>query len=110
MRAAIWVGCRVEWPGGGRPQSRRLAVVEKYERLRLRRRLVLDAVGADDCGGSVVAVEADRPSFDMDVAEVIVETRTLEALEVLEATVGGRKVERVEADILWRLVDAVEAD
>ena len=109
VRAAIWVGCRVEWPGGGRPQSRRLAVVEKYERLRLRRRLVLDAAGADDCGGSVVAVEADRPSFDVDVAEVIVEARTLEALEVLEATVGGRKVELVEADILWRLVDAVEA-
>ena len=33
VSVAIWAGFRVEWPGGGRPQRKRLAVVEKYERL-----------------------------------------------------------------------------
>ncbi len=52
VRAAIWVGCRVEWPGGGRPQRRRLAVAEKDEGGRLeseRRRLLVDAAGVEAC-------------------------------------------------------------
>ncbi len=53
------------------------------------------------------AEEADRMSVEVEVA---VDARTLEALEVLEATVGGRNVEVIEADVLWRLMDAVEAD
>ena len=53
------------------------------------------------------AEEADRMRFEVEVA---VDARTLEALRVLEATVGGRNVELIEADVLSRLVDAVEAD
>lgn len=109
MSAAIWDGCRVEWPGGGRPQRNRLAVVEKYEGARLetdRRRLVLEVVEAEVCERAVEALEADRMSLDVEVAEVTVEARTTEALEVLEATVGGRRVEVIEAGVLSRLVEA----
>lgn len=109
MSEVIWEGCRVEWPGGGRPKRRRLAVVEKYEGARLepeRKRLVVEIAGASACGRAVEAVEADRMSLDVDVAEVTVEARTIEALEVLEAYVGGRTVELTEAGVLSRLSDA----
>ena len=62
MREAIWDGCRVEWPGGGRPQSKRLAAVEKYEGARLepeRKRLVVEAAGADTGGRTMEDVEPD---------------------------------------------------
>lgn len=89
VREVIWDGCRVEWPGLGRPHRKRLAVVEKYDgaaRLEVeRRRLVVELAGAAFCEWSVVAVEADRMRLDVEVADVIVEARAVdEALEVLE--------------------------
>ena len=108
VREVIWDGCRVEWPGGGRPQSKRLVVVEKYEGARLvreRKRLVEDAAGADVCGWMVEGLESDCIKLDVEVADVAVEAR-VEALEILEATVGGRRVEVVEAGVLLRLVEA----
>ena len=54
MREAIWDGCRVEWPGGRRPQRRRLAVVEKNEGARLepeRRMLVVLELAEEDVDG-----------------------------------------------------------
>ena len=51
-------------------------------------------------------MEADRTSLDVDVAEVMVEPRNVEALEVLELKVGGRRVELTEGDMLSRLSDA----
>lgn len=101
----------MEWPGGGRPHSIRLAVVEKYDSLEVeRRRLVAEVVGAGFCGLSVEALEADRMILDVEVAVVIVEARNVEALEFLVATVGGRTVELTEADELSRFFDVVEAD
>ena len=47
---------------------------------------------------------------DIDVAEVTVEARKVEDLELLVATVGGRKVELTEADMLSWPFDVVEAD
>lgn len=50
VRAEIWDGNRVEWLGGGRPQKKRLAAVEKCEGARLeaeRWRLMLEVAGAD---------------------------------------------------------------
>lgn len=89
MSEAIWDGCRVEWPGGGRPQRRRLAAVEKYEgaaRLVAElRRLVVEPAGVAFCEKSVDAVEADRMRLEVEVADVIVEARAVEeGLEVLE--------------------------
>lgn len=84
-------------------------MVEKYEGVRLEtdgRRLVLEVAGPEVCEWAVEAVEADRMSLDVEVAEVTVEARTTEALEVLEATVGGRRVEVIEADVLSRIVEA----
>ena len=46
---------------------------------------------------------------DIDVADVTVEVRKVEDLEVLVATVGG-KVELTEADVLSWPFDVVEAD
>ena len=108
VREAIWDGCRVEWPGGGRPQSKRLAVVEKDEGACLmheRKRLVEEAAGADVCGWTVEDLESDCMKLDVEVADVTVEAR-VEALEILEATVGGRRVEVMEAGVLLRLVEA----
>lgn len=73
VRDAIWDGCRVEWPGGGRPQSKRLAAVERNDGLRLDfelTRLVVEFAGVDICGISVEAVEADRINLDVEVAAV----------------------------------------
>lgn len=46
------------------------------------------------------------------MAAVTVDARAVDALEVLEAVLGGRTVEpvRFEADLLSRPVDAIEAD
>lgn len=52
----------MEWPGGGRPQSKRLAAAEKYEGARLepdRKRLVVEAEGADVGGRTMEDVESD---------------------------------------------------
>ena len=109
VSAQTWDGCRVEWLGGGRPQRKRLAAVEKYEGARLeakRWRLMVEVEGADVCGCSVVAVEADRTRFDVEVAAVMTEVRELEALEYLEVTLGGRRVELMEAEVLSRPIDA----
>lgn len=42
---------------------------------------------------------------DIEVAELKVEARKVEDLELLVATVGGRKVELTEADVLSWLFD-----
>ena len=66
-----------------------------------------DVAGAGLCESSVEAVEAARPiMLDMEVADVIVDARKVEDLEVLVATVGGRRVELTET----RLFDVVEAE
>lgn len=62
VREATWEGCRVEWPGGGRPQRKRLAADEKYEGARLepeRKRLVVETAGADVGGRTIEDVESD---------------------------------------------------
>lgn len=105
----------MEWPVGGRPQRRRLAAVERYEGARLepeRKRLVVEAEGADVGGRMMEDVESDCTKSDVEVAAVTVDARAVDALEVLEAVLGGRTVElvRLEAGLLSRLVDAVEAD
>ena len=48
--------------------------------------------------------------LEAEVADVTVDARRVDALEVLEAVLGGRIVELTEAGLLSRLVDAVEAD
>ena len=48
--------------------------------------------------------------LDVEVADVTVDARSVDALKVLEATVEGRRDELVEAGLFSRLVDAVEAD
>lgn len=40
----------------------------------------------------------------------MVEARRVEALEVLEVTVEGRRLEPLEADVLSQSVEAVDAD
>ena len=73
VKDAIWDGCRVEWPGGGRPQSKRFAAAESNDGLRLDlelTRLVVELAGVDACGMTVEAVEADRISLDVEVAAV----------------------------------------
>ena len=62
VREVTWEGCRVEWPGGGRPQRKRLAAVEKHEGARLereRKRLVVETAGADVGGRTMEDVESD---------------------------------------------------
>lgn len=51
-------------------------------------------------------------NLDVEVTAVTIDTRAVDALEVLEAVLGGRTVELVqfEADLLSRCVDADEAD
>lgn len=105
----------MEWPGGGRPQRRRLAAAERDEGARLepeRKRLVVEADGTDVGGRMMEDVESDCTKLDVEVAAVTVDARAVDALEILEAVLGGRTVEivRLEADLLSRLVDAVEAD
>lgn len=95
----------MEWPGGGRPQRRRLAAAERDEGARLepeRKRLVVEADGADVGGRMMEDVESDCTKLDVEVAAVTVDARTVDALEVLEAVLGGRTVElvRLEADVL----------
>ena len=73
VRDAICDGCRVEWPGGGRPQSKRLAAAERNDGLRLDfelTRLVVEFAGIEVCGMTFEAVEADRASLDVEVAAV----------------------------------------
>lgn len=48
--------------------------------------------------------------MDAEVADVTVDARRVDALDDLEAVLGGRTVESTEAGLLSRLVDAVEAD
>ena len=62
VRDSILDGCRVEWPGGRRPQRRRLAAVEKYEGACLepeRERLVVEAAGVDADGQILENEESD---------------------------------------------------
>ena len=73
VRDAIWDGCRVAWPGGGRPQSKRFAAAERSDGLRLDfelTRLVVEFAGVDVCGMTAEAVEADRTNLDVEVAAV----------------------------------------
>lgn len=44
-------------------------------------------------------VEADRMSLDVEVTAVLVELRTVEALEDLEAVSGGRRVDVVDVEL-----------
>ena len=99
----------MEWTGGRRPQRRRLAAVEKTEGACLepeRERLVVEAVGGDVDGLTVENDELESIKLDVEVADVIVDARRVDALDVLEAVLGGRKVELTEAGLLSRLVDA----
>ena len=103
----------MEWAGGRRPQRRRLAAVEKTEGACLefeRERLVVEAAGGDVDGLTVEYEELESIKLDVEVADVKVEARRVDALDVLEAVLGGRKVEPTEAGLLSRLEDAIEAD
>lgn len=44
-------------------------------------------------------------SFDVEIAELIIEVRKVELLEALEATVGGRTVEPMEENEPSRLIE-----
>ena len=46
---------------------------------------MVEVAAVDGVGRSVEAVEADRTIWDVDVADVTVEARTSESLELLEA-------------------------
>ena len=111
---SMWRGSRVEWPGGRRPHRIRLAAVEKIEGACLepeRERLVVEeAAGCDVDGLTLENEEVESIKLDVEVADVTVDARRVDALDVLEAVLGGRKVGSTEADLLSRLVDAVEED
>ena len=110
---SIWDDFNEEWPGGCRPQRSRVAVVEKIEGARLepeRERLVMDAAGGDVDGLTLENEELEPRKLEVEVADVIVDARRVDALDVLEAVLGEREVESTEAGLLSRLVDAIEAD
>lgn len=58
----------------------------------------------------VEAVALEWMKLDVEVADELVEARRVEALEVLEVTVEGRRLEPLEADVLSQSVEAVDAD
>ena len=109
----MWRDSRVEWLGGRRPQRKRLAAVEKAEGACLepeRERLVVEAAGGNFDGLALDNDELESINLDVEVADVTVGARRVDALDVLETVLGGRKVESTEAGLLPRLVDAIEAD
>ena len=86
----------------------RLVALEKNDGAYLeleRERLVVETVDAVVGGRMLEVEEPDWIKLDVEVADV-----TVDALELLEAEVGGRKVELIEAGLLSGAVDAVEAD
>ncbi len=92
VRVVMWEGERVGWRGGGRPQRKRLARVER-EGARF-----LEAEGGgwraegagEEVGGRMEEVEeVEGRKLDVEVAEV-----------------GGRRVEVVEGGVVPRLVEA----
>ena len=110
---SIWDDFNLEWPGGRRPHRRRLAVVERIEGACLeleRERLVVEAAGGDVDGLMLENEELESMKLDVEVADVTVDARRVDALDVLEAVLGGRKVESTEAGLLSRLVDVIEAN
>ena len=70
----------------------------------------MEAAGGDVDGLTLENEELEPMKLDVEVADVTVDARRVDALDVLEAVLGGRKVESTEAGLLSRLVDAIEAD
>ena len=71
---------------------------------------MVEAVGGDVDGLTLENEELESIKLDVEAADVTVDARRVDALDVLEAVLGGRKVESTEAGLLSRLVDAIEAD
>ena len=70
----------------------------------------MEAPGGNVDGLTLENEDLEPIKLDVEVADVTVDARRVDALDVLEAVLGGRKVEFTEARSLSRLVDAVEAD
>lgn len=70
----------------------------------------MEAPGGNVDGLTLENEELEPIKLDVEVADVTVDARRVDALDVLEAVLGGRKVESTEVRLLSRLVDAVEAD
>ena len=70
----------------------------------------MEAPGGNVDGLTLENEDLESKKLDEEVADVTVDARRVDALDVLEAVLGGRKVELPEAGLLSPLVDAVEAD